>query len=380
MDPINQNGVTFSPEKVVDLDKLFSTPLPPKVTEPEEKKVEPVTTEPIVEPVKADTPEPVVTPEPAATPEPVTATTPELSLDEISLELGDEKMSANEFLSRYETVKNELEEIKGDEFLNKFIAFRKTGGDPAEFLSKATAKWDQQSEISLLRNQFESENTDLDGEVKEILFERKLRELYGVNPDGSFDEETSREAKVGRQLMQRDANKYRATKIEEQKSFLLSQEKPVVKAQPVQYDPEKARQELLQDKELQGFLSSKSLTVGEGLSYEVEDPNKVIGMMANVGDFWKMFAKPDGSYDKQALAKVFSFALNPKKYEDAILKLGKDSGGEEYLKEQKNTSGKTQTVINNSTDKDEVVVRNGKIISTGNNEGFLKAAVAQKRR
>lgn len=377
MDPIEQNGVTFTPTKVVNLDEFFKTDISkPDLNNPPAPDPDPIDT---TDPNVAAAPAATITDEGAANTAPSDNDDQDYDLDEFRMDLGDESFSANELLDRYESQRSELDEIKNDEFLSKFISFYKNGGDPSEFLQKATAKWENEPEVSLLRREFDSVNSDIDdAEVKEMLFERKLRETYGVNPDGTFDDEDSRDARIGKQLMKRDADKYRSARIEEQKAFLLK-EPAKQSQQKTQYDPAKEAAELMQDKELQSFITKKALPVSDTFSYSVEDPTKVIEMMANVGEFWKVFAKTDGSYDKQALAKVFAFALNPKGYDDALLKLGKDSGAEDYLKEQRNTSGKAATVISTGTDKDNVVVRNGKIVGGNDREGFLKQMVAQKR-
>lgn len=377
METIEQNGVSFTPSKVVNLDELFKDDVKTETDPGSDQKID----DPKVDTIITDKPTDGAsnTDEPKEVDTITDADAPkDYDLNEIVLELGEEKYNANEFLDRYESLSKELEEIKGDEFLNRFIEHYKTGGDPSEFLQKAGAKWEEASEVSLLKAQFNKDNADLTDDVREMLFERKLMEQYGVNPDGTFDDETSRDSKIGKQLMKRDADKFRATQIDEQKKFMLPKE-PVKQSPQQQFDPAKVKAELMQDKELQSFVEKKALPVSDTFSYEVESPEKVIGMMANVGEFWQMFAKPDGSYDKQALAKVFAFALNPKKYEDAILKLGRDSGAEDYLKEQRNTSGKTQQVISKTTDTDQVTVRNGKIVGGNDKEGFMKAMIAQKR-
>jgi hypothetical protein len=391
-EPIDQNGVKFTPEKVINLDDLL-TQTSDKTSENQEQE-KPEEIEKDVkpegqdtsneEPAEAKDAEPELSAgEETSSPEPESNNdTDDIPLDEITFDLGEGKeMGATELLDKYTEISGELEKIKGDAFLNKFLEFYQSGGDPSEFFQKATVKWEGVGDIELMKMKFNEENADLDEDVKQILFERQLFDKYSINPDGTFEDDDSRESKVGKQLLKRDAVKIREAKIEEQKNYLLPQKKDESQQQQAAYDPEKVREELLKDKEVQEFVKKKSLPIGDEFSYEVSDPNKVIGMMANINEFWNLFKKPDGSYDKATIAKVMSFAMDPKRYDDHILKLGRDSGSETYIKEQKNTveRGKTK-IVDKSTDRDEVRIVGGKIVSDNAKDGLLKAFVAQRRK
>ena len=387
-EPIDQNGVKFTPEKVVNLDELLTKPSDQNTEEPvsETKEV----SEPKDVP-EGQSEEPIeigdANPEMKVDKQPEVAESNqpdggEIPLEEITFDLGEgNEIGATELLDKYTEISDQLEKIKSDAFLNKFLEFYQSGGDPSEFFQRATVKWDKINDVELMRMKFNEENADLDEDVKQILFERQLFDKYSINPDGTFEDEDSREAKVGKQLLKRDAVRIRESKIEEQKNYLLPQKKDESQQQQAVYDPEKVREELLKDKGVQEFVSKKSLPVGGEFSYEVSDPNKVIGMMANVSEFWNLFKKPDGSYDKPAIAKVMAFAMDPSKYDDHILKLGRDSGSETYIKEQKNTVEKGKTrVVDKSTDRDEVRIVGGKIVSDNAREDLLKAFAAQRRK
>lgn len=387
-EPIDQNGVKFTPEKVVNLDELLTKPSDQNTEEPvsETKEVSEPKDLPegqSEEPIEIGDANPEMKsdkqPEVAESAQPDSG---EIPLEEITFDLGEgNEIGATELLDKYTEISDQLEKIKSDAFLNKFLEFYQSGGDPSEFFQRATVKWDKINDVELMRMKFNEENADLDEDVKQILFERQLFDKYSINPDGTFEDEDSREAKVGKQLLKRDAVRIRESKIEEQKNYLLPQKKDESQQQQAVYDPEKVREELLKDKGVQEFVSKKSLPVGGEFSYEVSDPNKVIGMMANVSEFWNLFKKPDGSYDKPAIAKVMAFAMDPSKYDDHILKLGRDSGSETYIKEQKNTVEKGKTrVVDKSTDRDEVRIVGGKIVSDNAREDLLKAFAAQRRK
>lgn len=377
MDVVQQNGVSFTPEKVVDLDAYAKSGSNEQAdggsvteTKQEDTPVDQVSSDQAQE-------QEVSTPESGKTDVVETSAKSdgdEIPLNELYIGIGDEEVSASDLVDRYNDAKSQLDAIKNDEFLSRFVDYYKSGGKPDEFIKKASVDYGKISDVELVRMQFDNDNSDLDEEARNIIFERELVSKYGINPDGTYDDEDSKEAKVGKQLLKRDAQKLRSTFAEEQKKFLLPQANDTQKQQ---YDPNAVREELLRDKELESLVKNKSLPVGDDFSYET-DPDKVIGMMTNTGEFWKLFQKQDGSWDKKAIAKVFAFALDPKKYDDHILKLGQDIGSESYIKEQKNTTerGKTR-VVDKSTDASAPYVRGGKIM--GNSEDLLKAFISQKR-
>jgi hypothetical protein len=374
---VDVNGVTFTPEKVVDLDSFAKQP---PVETPKADGGEPAKVEPPVETPKVEPP-PKVDP-PAGDPPPVVAPPKEEEGDEIILEYGDEKVPALEFMERYDKLKEEYDALKGDEFLQRFSEYYLGGGSPAEFLQKSTVKWTEIPDLDVIKAGFNADPkiAKLDQETRELLFERKLAEEYGMNPDGSFDEgEDTKTARAMKALMKRDAEDIRTSKIEEQKKYLLPKEKVATPQQKA--DPKAEREALLKDKDLQRLVKDKVVPVGDGMSFPVEDPLKVVGMMADVNQFWGLFRKVDGSIDKEFAAKVFAFALNPKKYEDHILGLGKDLGSESYLKEQRNTVDKSgAVVIDKTTDTETPMVVNGKIVSKQHIDGLGKAFAAAPKR
>lgn len=383
MDPVQQNGVTFTPEKVVDLDSYeksktqapadggaevnSATENKPTDGEQESSEQEQSSSQnqDLASSAKSNDSEVSQSPESSGD---------DIPLNELYIEVDGSEMNASDLLEKYSEAKQELDKIKGDEFLNRFVDYYKNGGDPEEFLKKATVKWDNVNDVQLMKMQFDADNSDLDEEARQIIFERELVSKYGINPDGTYDDENSREAKVGKQLLKRDAQKLRSTFAEDQKKFMLPQSKST---QQQQFDPNTIREELFKDKELESLVKNKTVPVGDGFAYEA-DPNKVIGMMSNTSEFWNVFKKPDGTWDKAAMAKVFAFALDPKGYDDHILKLGQDAGSENYIKEQRNTVEKGRArVVDKSTDTSTPFVRGGKIV--GNSDDLLKAFLAQKR-
>lgn len=257
--------------------------------------------------------------------------------DEVVFEVNGEDVSATEIFHKYQDATEKLDAIEKDEWLKKFVDYRLKGGDPLAYLQTQTRDWAKVREIDLLRESFfESDAAQgLDDEAKEELFARELSEKYGSSIDGKYEDETTKVAKLGKQLMKRDADKVRTSKLELQQKFGLP---TAVEKKPEQvFDPVKEREALLKNDEIKSFVENKMVRIGDtDYGHEVEDPEKVIGMMTDTRNFWRLFAKEGGGTDWDRLQKTMAFALDPSKYEATVLALGRNLGEEKYLKEKKN--------------------------------------------
>lgn len=260
-----------------------------------------------------------------------------------------------------------LSKIEGDPFLKKFIDYRLAGGDPQAYLESQAKDWTKEGDFKVLRDEFFASDkvAGLDKEAAEELFEREISDKYGAGIDGEYIEVDSKAARVGKQLMKRDAEKLRAGHIESQAKFAFTkaEEKPVV-----QYDPAKERENILKNENMKSFVGDKLVRISDTeYAHEVEDAEAIIGMMTDQRNFWSLFKKEDGTIDFGKLTKAFAFAKNPSKYESDVLALGKSLGQEEYLKQKKNIGQ-----IKKEIDQDSTV--DGK---TFDKIGFLKALAAQ---
>lgn len=232
-----------------------------------------------------------------------------------------------------------LKQIESDSFLQKFIEYKLAGGDPQVYLESQAKDWAKEPDFKILRDQFYASVAvkGLDAEAAEELWSREVSEKYSASITGEYEDGNSKDARIGKQLMKRDAEALRSTNIAEQKKFTFTkaEEKPLV-----QYDPVKERENILKNESVKTFVADKLVAIGEtGYAHEVEDPEAIIGMMTDARDFWKLFRKEDGTVDYGKLTKAFAFAKNPSKYENDILSLGKSLGEEAYLKAKKNTGG-----------------------------------------
>lgn len=259
-----------------------------------------------------------------------------------------------------------LSKIEGDPFLKKFIEYRLAGGDPQAYLESQAKDWTKESDFKVIRDEFFASDkvAGLDSEAAEELFSREISDKYSAGIDGSYEDENSKLARVGKQFMKRDAEKLRTSHIEQQQKFAIpkAEEKPVV-----QYDPVKERENILKNESVKTFVADKLIGIADtGYAHEVEDPEAIIGMMTDQRNFWALFKKEDGTVDFGKLTKAFAFAKNPSKYENDILALGKALGEEGYLKEKKNIGKKKEENQDHSVDS-----------KTFDKTGFLKAMAAQ---
>jgi len=121
------------------------------------------------------------------------------------------------------------------------------------------------------------------------------------------------------------------------------------------------------------LLAKKSVALEDGVSLPVENPDEVVGMMANLNKFWDKFKNPGGDVNWTKVTKLMAFASDMAKYDKHLLSTGNDRGTENYLKEQKNIGGQDQKVIDKSLDVDGLDLSNDT-----EKENFLKQAIAQK--
>lgn len=290
--------------------------------------------------------------------------------DEISVNIGGEDQTLSAVLTKYTDMQSKIKAVEADPFLTKFIEFRLAGGEPEAFLNSQAKDWTKPSDFEILRDAFFASDkvSGLDDEAAEELFSRELSEKgYNASIDGKFEDENSKEARVGKQLMQRDAAKVRAANIEAQKKF--SYEKPVEKP-VVQFDPVKAREAIVANEPVKKFLENKLVKIsGTEYSHEVADPEAVIGMMTDTRKFWNLFKDEKGTIDFTRIQKALAFAVNPDGYEKDLLDLGYALGEEKYLTEKKN--------IDSIREKNQDKEVDGKGFSK---EGFIKAMKAQNVR
>ncbi len=259
--------------------------------------------------------------------------------DDVIIDVNGKEMTATEVFAKYEEATTKLEAIEGDEWLKKFVDYKLNGGDPLAYLQSQTRDWAKASDFDLLRDDFYASDkvAGLDDEAKEELFAREISDKYSASIDGTYEDEDSKLARVGKQLIRRDAEKLRAAQIEKQKNFSLP--KAEEKQPVVAFDPAKERESILGNEEMKAFAANKLVRLADSdFAHEVENPEEIIGMMVDDRKFWALFKNKDGKPDWGKLTKAFAFAQNPSKYESDLLALGKNQGVESYLSQKKNVT------------------------------------------
>ena len=380
VNPLEIEGVKFTPNKVVDLDALeaqSAAKAAEEAAKPEDQnkgqadEPEPKVEETPVEENKAE--EPSVEEKPAAEEPKVEDKKVEtdkvdtkVDPDKLAFKVGDKDVTVTELINQNKSLSEKVAAIEGNDFLKQFNEHVLNGGDPREYLESQTVKWNEVPDLQVLRMKFDQEYSDLEKDVVDELFAQEIAK-YNLSPEGTFEDENSKQAKVGKALLKRDADRIRTAKIDEQKKFEIPK-RVEQKAAPV-FDVEAEKKTLLSNQEIKSFMDSKLIKIADTeYGYEVQDPESVIGMMADTRKFWGSFQK-DGKPDLVKLAKVMAFAQDPNKYDSDLLKLAQDIGQEKYLKEQKNVKDKVNKVVDMTKTDDD----------TFDPDEFLKAAIAQKR-
>jgi hypothetical protein len=239
-----------------------------------------------------------------------------------------------------------VEFIEKDEFLRGLLEHYQEHGNVEAYLDAKAKNWDNVDTLELLRMRHERENADVDPKIREKLFKRELAAKYMVKDDLSEYDKESEDYEIAQELLKRDANKFRQQLKDEQKKFQLPTKKVDEPAKEQEkYNPEAYKQELLKVKEVDAFIKSKLLPLGvkgengDVYGFEAENTDQIIEMMSNDVKFFQTFMK-EGKPDLVKQAKVYAFAINPDKYEQELVNLGKTLGQEERLKDQKNTDGR----------------------------------------
>jgi len=222
-------GVKFTPKASLDFDKIDqeiaekakteggdSTDVvdTPDDTKPKEEPAKPA------EDKKVDQDKDVVKADATKDKSAPDAKDEDVDLNDILVSIGDKERPVADIVKDYQLLNAKVEAIEKDEFLNSFIEHYQAGGDPEDYI-RAKSDPTKVSDLEAIKSRFFSDpdNKGFDDDVKEALFEKELNEKYGMNPDGSFDDEDSKVAKIGKQTMKRDADKVRSSILEANKKF-----------------------------------------------------------------------------------------------------------------------------------------------------------------
>ena len=235
-----------------------------------------------------------------------------------------------------------------DPFIEKAVQYYETYGTLQPFLRATEVDYTEMTDLEVLKVKFDTENYDLSPKARQKLFDKEL-EKYGLD---SYDEE---DKEVGEALLKRDAQKLRKTFIEEQQQFLNNVQSPQASTGPSQ--EELAAQQEQSRKIISEGVSSvikdniiKVGANGEGINYQIQNPNDVVDYALDSNKFLSIFAK-DGSVDWDKWTKTVAFAQNPTQFISELIKHGKSLGRKAMESELKNVVPPTinKTVVESNS-------------------------------
>jgi hypothetical protein len=235
-----------------------------------------------------------------------------------------------------------------DPFIEKAVQYYETYGTLQPFLRATEVDYTEMTDLEVLKVKFDTENADLSPKARQKLFDKEL-EKYGLD---SYDEE---DKEVGEALLKRDAQKLRKTFIEEQQQFLNNVQSPQASTGPSQ--EELAAQQEQSRKIISEGVSSvikdniiKVGANGEGINYQIQNPNDVVDYALDSNKFLSIFAK-DGSVDWDKWTKTVAFAQNPTQFISELIKHGKSLGRKAMESELKNVVPPTinKTVVESNS-------------------------------
>jgi hypothetical protein len=204
------------------------------------------------------------------------------------------------------------------------------------------------SDLEVLKVKFDAENADLSPKAKQKLFDKEL-EKYGLD---SYDEE---DKEVGEALLKRDAQRLRKTFIEEQQQFLSNVQSPQASTGPSQEElaAQQEQSRKIISEGVSAVIKDNIIKVGangEGINYQIQDPNVVVDYAMDSNKFLSIFAK-DGSVDWDKWTKTVAFAQNPTQFISELIKHGKSLGRKAMEAELKNVVPPTinKTVVESNS-------------------------------
>lgn len=235
-----------------------------------------------------------------------------------------------------------------DPFIEKAVQYYETYGTLQPFLRATEVDYSEMTDLQILKVKFDTENYDLSEKARQKLFDKEL-EKYGLD---AYDEE---DVEVGQALLKRDAQKLRKTFMEEQQQFLSNVQAPQAQQGPSQEEliAQQEQSRKIISEGVSGVIKDNIIKIGangEGINYQIQDPNAVVDYAMDSNKFLSIFAK-DGSVDWDKWTKTVAFAQNPTQFISELIKHGKSLGRRAMEAELKNvvppTVNKTVVQSNN---------------------------------
>lgn len=244
-----------------------------------------------------------------------------------------------------EALNNKEPEYK-DDFIKKVVDTYNSKGSLEDFFKAYSTNWKDMPHDDLLKAKFREENPDLDPDIVDYAWEKKLAKEYGdpellSRPDDELDSEELKEKKFAVSMMKKDAEKARQEKIQEQEGYLQPQTEQQPKEEPLKFEDVKQRVQKIP--EVQSILKDKKLTykIGDSdFNLEVTDHGKIIDTLADERILTNSFVK-DGKLDINGWVDMVNYYYNGDKVRQALVDHGRTLEREAIINDEyKNTTMK----------------------------------------
>jgi len=271
---------------------------------------------------------------------------------------------------RFETLDSLLESLNEqptayefkDDYIKKAVEYYEKNGNLLPFLEATKADYDGMAPEDLVRHNLRKEYSELSDSAFDKLYKQEVINKYKLDEDEFTDDEIE----LGKQLLQRDANRIKQTLLKEREEFLQPQQE-VVQEEQTNFQEEWSNT-VLQDSYTNNLLNEKSISIdvdGEAFNYEVDDPQSMIDMTVDNSKFFNLFLDKSGQVDLNKWYKVVAFAMEPDTYDKSLVNHGKTYGVTQVEQELKNPdTPKAPAAMDSNQDW---------------REAFLSAAINQKR-
>lgn len=221
------------------------------------------------------TPEPALATPPAASAQPTPATpaqqSPATPAPVATTDWRDEAKKADP---------SELMALLGfDDKLKGFVNKWKSGEDVNDYVRAASIDYSKMPAEDVMRHQLRAEFPELSEEDFQLVYESRVTHKYQLDPE-LFDE---RQQKVGKVLLNADANKLRTQMTTAQQQMILNTKPPAPSGPTPEQQASQAQQtrnwfkaEVQKDPLAAGIVANKKLTIGDGAEafhYEIKNPD-----------------------------------------------------------------------------------------------------------
>ncbi|RLD00734.1 MAG: hypothetical protein DRI46_06640 [Chloroflexi bacterium] len=267
------------------------------------------------------------------------------------IKIGDTKVEVKAVVDELSRLKTIEDAILEDDFLLGFIKHYDAGGDPAEFVGMVKTDYKEMSDLQLLKHDFDRENSDIEGSVRERMFAVEMKQKFGydVSNNEYLEDALDLDEDILKAKLSREARKLRAKRIEEQDKYKSSATKGPVNENRKDYSQliEELHTQVDQHQHTKDFSESGFIPVEVGdmkFGLKIKDPKKIIEMAANNGEFMKLFGfTQDGvstDTDLMKFYKVASMAEDIEGYNKKLISIGRTLERRERMKEGKNLLNK----------------------------------------